>query len=138
MRGRPGVGAMITSAPSAFALLAGIWLLVARVVFNYAAAGSAVDGILNGVIIGISVGLIALALMASANSNPVLGFVIAVLGGWMIASPWVFNYVAWGSGSGPTWSDVVTGAVMVVTGLATWLAGTARQMGAMRRMGMAM
>jgi hypothetical protein len=138
--GGAGIGSMLASAPSAIALLGGIWLLVSRLVFNYARAGSGADGVLNGVILGISVALIALALMASARSNPVLGLVLAVLGGWMIASPWIFNYNSWGSQSGPTYSDVITGAGIAASGLATWLAGTARQVMATRRRrpGMAM
>lgn len=136
---RPMMPAMVASAPGAIALLGGIWLLVSRLVFNYAAAGSAADGVLNGVIVGIAVALIALALMSSASSNPVLGLVVAVLGGWMIASPWIFNYNSWGSESGPTYSDVITGAGIAASGLATWLAGTARQVTGMRRRpGMAM
>jgi hypothetical protein len=137
--GGAGVGSMLASAPSGIALLGGVWLLVSRLVFNYATAGSAADGVLNGVIVGIAVALIALALMASARSNPVLGLVMAVLGGWMIASPWIFNYNSWGSESGPTYSDVITGAAIAASGLATWLAGTARQaMARRRRPGMAM
>jgi SPW repeat len=138
--GGAGIGSMLASAPSAVALLGGIWLLVSRLVFNYAAAGSAADGVLNGVVVGIAVALIALALMSSARSNPVLGLVLAVLGGWMIASPWIFNYNSWGSESGPTYSDVITGAGIAASGIATWLAGTARQVMAVRRRrpGMAM
>jgi SPW repeat len=132
--GRTGTGvqagpsAIAASAPSAIALLGGVWLLISRLVFDYPAAGSSTDGVLNGVTVGIAVALVALALMTSANSNPVLGLVLAALGGWMIASPWVFNYSHWGSGGRPAWSDAVTGAAIILTGLVTWLAGTARQL----------
>jgi hypothetical protein len=131
--GLPRPSAIAASAPSAIALLGGIWLVISRLVFNYPAAGSAADGVLNGVIIGIAVTLVALALMTSSTSNPVLGLVLAALGGWMIAGPWVFNYAHWGTGGRPTWSDVVTGAAIALTGLVTWLAGTARAIGGMRR-----
>jgi hypothetical protein len=139
--GGAGIGSMLSSAPSGIALLGGIWLLVSRLVFNFPAAGSGADGVLNGIIIGISVGLISLALMANATSNPILGLVVAVLGGWMIASPWIFNYNSWGDESGPTYSDVITGVGIAATGLATWLAGMMRQVTAKihrRRPGMAM
>lgn len=131
--GLPRPSAIAATAPSAIALLGGIWLLISRLVFNYPAAGSGPEGVLNGVIIGIAVTLVSLALMTTSTSNPVLGLVLAVLGGWMIAGPWVFNYAHWGTGGRPTWSDVVTGAAIGLTGLLTWLAGTARQMGGVRR-----
>jgi len=56
----------------------------------------------------------------------------------MIASPWVFNYGRWGAESEPTYSDVITGAAIALAGLATLLAGMARQIGAVRRTGVAM
>jgi SPW repeat-containing protein len=132
-----GLGAMAASAPSAIALLGGVWLVVSRLVFDFPAAGSMADGVLNGLIVGIAITLVALARMTSASSNPVLGLVTAALGGWMIAAPWVFNYAHWGTNSGPTWSDVVTGALIALSGLATWLAGSARQVIAARRAGTA-
>jgi hypothetical protein len=136
--GMPRPGAWAASAPSAIALLGGVWLVVSRLVFDFATAGSTADGVVNGVIVGIAVTLVALALMSNASANPALGFVLAVLGAWMIAAPWVFNYGRWGAESEPTFSDVITGAAIALTGLATWLAGMARQIGAARRTGMAM
>lgn len=138
MGGMPRPGPWATSAPSAIALLGGVWLVVSRLVFDFAAAGSTADGVVNGVILGIAVALAALALMNNASSNPALGFVLAVLGGWMIASPWVFNYGRWGAESEPTYSDVITGAAIALAGLATLLAGMARQISAVRRTGVAM
>ena len=72
------------------------------------------------------VGLVALARLASASSNPVLSLVNVVLGGWMIASPWVFGYDHW-NGNAAAWSDAVTGAVIAVAALASWAAGSGRR-----------
>jgi hypothetical protein len=129
---------MATTAPAAIALLGGVWLVLSRVVLDYPAAGSTADGVLNGLIIGIAIALIALARMTTTNSNPVLGLVTAILGGWMIGAPWVFNYSHWGSGSRPAWSDVITGGFIALAGLATWLAGTARRVRVARRLGTVM
>jgi hypothetical protein len=122
-----GPFAIAATAPSAIALLGGIWLLISRLVYNYASAGSGADGVLNGVVIGIASGLVALALMTTSTSNPVLGLVLAAFGGWMIAAPWVFHYSHWGTGSKGAWSDVVTGGAIALTGVITWMAHTARQ-----------
>lgn len=121
------------SAPSAVALIAGLWLVVSRFVFDYPGAGAGSDGLWNGVVIGIAVALIAMVRMSTATSNPVLSLVNLVLGGWMIAGPWVFNYDQWGAGSGPAWSDVITGAAIAVFALASWSAGAASQAGTARR-----
>ena len=111
--------------PTALLLLAGTWLIVSRLVFNYTAAGSTPGGVLNGVVIGLILVLVALARLVTLRSSPALGAVSAILGAWMIASPWVFGYAHWGAGSRGTWSDVITGAVILLAGLATWSAGEA-------------
>jgi SPW repeat len=108
------------AAPAALALLGGIWLVISRLVFNYPVAGIGAAGVLNGIVIGIAIALIATARLINPRSNPVLSVVTAVLGGWMIASPWVFGYSHWRAGSGPVWSDVITGAVIAIAGLTSW------------------
>jgi hypothetical protein len=119
------------SLPAALLLLAGIWLVVSRLAFNYVTTGSTPGGVVNGVVIGIILTAIALTRLVTPMSSPTLGAVSSVLGAWMIASPWVFAYSHWGAGSGPVWSDVITGAVIFLSGLATWTAGeAARRAGA--------
>jgi hypothetical protein len=122
----------LTSAPCALALIGGLWLIVSRLVYNYPAAGSGTAGLRNGVVIGAAVALIAIARLVSAGSNPTLSLVNVVLGGWMIASPWVYGYDRWTGGFRPAWSDVITGAVIAAAALVSWLAGTVRQAGAAR------
>lgn len=122
--------AMTASAPAMVPLLGGIWLLVSRLLFDFPAAGATADGLVNGIVIGVAVAFVALARMTTASSNPVLGLVLTALGGWMIAAPWVFDYNQFsGAGYGATWSDVVTGGAIALFGLATWAAGTVRQLG---------
>ncbi len=116
------------SAPSALVLLAGVWLIVSRFVFSYPAAGSAPGGVLNGVVIGVIVALTAMFRLSNPDSSPMLSAASLVLGGWMIASPWVFGYNHLGAGSRPFWSDLITGAAIVLAALASWSAGTARTM----------
>jgi hypothetical protein len=118
---------MKASLPTALLLLGGTWLIVSRLVFNYTAAGSTPGGVLNGAVIGLILILVAVARLVTWRSSPTLGAASAILGAWMIASPWVFGYAHWGAGSRPTWSDVITGAVILLSGLATWSAGEAIQ-----------
>jgi hypothetical protein len=120
---RPGT--VLASMPSAFALVAGVWLVVSRLVWDFPASGVDNRAYWNGIVIGIAVGLVAMFRMGSADSNPMLSLVNAVFGGWMIASLWVYGYARWTSGSQPSWSDLIAGIVIAVAGLASWSAGLA-------------
>jgi hypothetical protein len=119
------------SVPSA---LAGIWLVVSRLLFDYVGAGGD-QARWNGVVVGGAVTLVAIARMAAVTSSPVLGLVNLVPGGWMIAAPWVYGYAAWGSGSGPAWSDLIAGAVVALAALAGWSTGIAMRSGTARPAG---
>ncbi len=132
----PVPSAMAASAPALIPLIGGVWLLVSRLVYSYPAAGSGADGVVNGIIVGIAIALVALARMTTSNSSPLLGLVLIAFGGWMIAAPWVFGYAHFGGGGNrATWSDVITGGAVVLFGLATWVAGTMRQLGVAGRGG---
>ncbi|MEN3308168.1 MAG: hypothetical protein V7603_4370 [Micromonosporaceae bacterium] len=114
------------SAPAALVLLGGIWLVVSRLVFNFPADAIGPRGFLNGIVIGAAIALVAVVRLATPVSSPMLGAVGMVLGGWMVASPWVYGYHHFGAGAGPVWSDVVTGAVVALVSLASWTAGMPR------------
>lgn len=124
-----GPSAMAASAPAALALLGGVWLLVSRLVYDFPAAGSSPQGVANGLIVGIVITLVALARLTGTRSNPLLGLVLVAFGAWMIAAPWIFGYDRWsGASSRATWSDVITAGLVILSGLATWFAGTVRQL----------
>ncbi|HKT04782.1 MAG TPA: SPW repeat protein [Rugosimonospora sp.] len=122
-QGSPGFAA---TAPSAIALLGGVWLIVARFVYTFLGTGGRLGGVPNGIVVGAAVVLIALAQLSNPASSPALSAANVVLGGWMIASPWVFHYHFW---SALAWSDLITGVVIGLTALASFSAGAARNSG---------
>jgi hypothetical protein len=125
--GLAGTGtAAAASAPAALALLGGLWLVVSRLVFTLPAISLGPRGVLNGIVVGVAIALVAMVRLATPASSPMLSAVTMVLGGWMVAAPWVFGYAHWGAASRPVWSDVVTGAVIALVSLAAWAAGSPR------------
>jgi hypothetical protein len=105
------------SLPNALLLIAGIWLIISRFVFDFPLAGSTAGGVLNGVVIGIAVAVMALVRMSAYRSNPMINVVTVVAGAWMMASPWAFGYPHFGSGGRPGWSDIIVGGAIILFGL---------------------
>jgi uncharacterized membrane protein SirB2 len=116
-RERDRVQQTTISAPNALLLIAGIWLILSRFVFDFPLAGSTAGGVLNGVVIGIAVAIMALVRMSAYRSNPMINLVTVVAGAWIMASPWAFGYPHFGSGGRPGWSDIIVGGFIVVFGL---------------------
>jgi hypothetical protein len=73
--------------------------------------------VLNGVVIGIAVAVMALVRMSAYRSNPLINVVTVVAGAWMMASPWAFSYPHFGSGGRPGWSDIIVGGAIILFGL---------------------
>lgn len=105
------------SLPNALLLIAGVWLIISRFVFDYPLAGATAGGVLNGVVIGIAVAIMALVRMSAYRSNPMINVVTVVAGMWMMASPWVFGYPHFGTGGRPGWSDIIVGGAIILFGL---------------------
>jgi hypothetical protein len=105
------------SLPNALLLIAGVWLIISRFVFDYPLAGSTTGGVLNGVVIGIAVAILALVRMSAYRSNPLINVVTVVAGGWMMASPWAFGYPHFGTFGRPGWSDIIVGGFIIAFGL---------------------
>jgi len=103
--------------PNALLLIAGVWLIISRFVFDYPLAGATAGGVLNGVVIGIAVAVMALVRMSAYRSNPMINAVTVVAGAWMIASPWAFGYPHFGSGGRPGWNDIIVGGAIMLFGL---------------------
>ncbi|GIF78356.1 SPW repeat protein [Asanoa siamensis] len=124
------------SVPNALLLIAGVWLIISRFVFDYPLAGSTAGGVLNGVVIGIAVAILALVRMSAYRSNPMVDVVAMVAGGWMMASPWAFGYAHFGSNGRPGWSDIIVGGFIIFFGLLGAAGQLARRSRAGSRMGM--
>lgn len=123
------------SAPNALLLIAGIWLILSRFVFDFPLAGSTAGGVLNGVVIGIAVAVMALVRMSAYRSNPLINVVTVVAGAWMMASPWAFGYPHFGSGGRPGWSDIIVGGAIILFGLLGASGQLMRQRTTRKRMG---
>jgi hypothetical protein len=128
----------VISAPNALLLIAGVWLIISRFVFDFPLAGSTAGGVLNGVVIGIAVAVMALVRMSAYRSNPMINLVTVVAGMWMMASPWAFGYPHFGSGGRPGWSDIIVGGFIIAFGLAGAAGNAVRRSGMGSRMGMGM
>lgn len=115
--GSDRVQATAISLPNALLLIAGVWLIISRFVFDYPLAGATAGGVLNGVVIGIAVAVMALVRMSAYRSNPMINAVTVVAGAWMMASPWAFGYPHFGSGGRPGWSDIIVGGAIILFGL---------------------
>jgi hypothetical protein len=100
--------------------LAGLWLIVSPWVFG--AVAGAEGATWNSVVVGIVIAGIAAARYSRAVDAPGLSYVTAVLGAWMIATPWAYAYTA---NVGRTWNSVIVGLIVLVLGVVSATAGRA-------------
>src|ERR1700754_1277159 len=127
------------SLPNALLLIAGVWLIISRFVFDFPLAGATAGGVLNGVVIGIAVAIMALVRMSAYRSNPLINAVTVVAGGWMMAAPWAFSYPHFGTNGRPGWSDIIVGGFIIFFGLLGAFGNLARRrpgMGSRMTMGL--
>jgi hypothetical protein len=113
----------LAASPMGVVLLGGVWLIVARFVYEYGRLRT--DAVTNGVVVGVAITLVALIRLSSPASNPTLSLVAAVMGGWMFAAPWVFGYASFGPSSAAAWNDLIVGAVVVLFALLSFFASLA-------------
>jgi hypothetical protein len=97
--------------------LAGLYLAISPWVVGF-------DGqlplLFNNLIVGVAAGLLGLGLTAAFDRTHRLAWTVPILGIWTIISPWVVR-----NGDLRTtdteWNNVVTGAVLLVVGIATFM-----------------
>ena len=66
----------------------------------------------NGIIFGIIVAILA-ASRFSGSAGPWASWLDALIGVWLIISPWVYGY----SGTGWEWNTIVVGIIMIILGV---------------------
>jgi len=98
-------------------VLVGIYLLIAGAI-----GGVTRGSTTNAIILGIIVAILA-ASRAFGSAGPWVAWINALIGIWMIISPWIYGY----AGHGWMWNSIVVGIIMLALGI--WSAtagGTAR------------
>ncbi len=95
--------------PSAVAFLAGVWLVLGPLALDYRHTGRFL-AYWNEVVIGVALAIVSLIRAYRPVRSAALSGVNVVLGGWLIASPFVLHY---GANTRPMWNNVIVGAVVV-------------------------
>jgi hypothetical protein len=102
-------------------VLAGVWLLISPFALSFRHLHSTHVGyaMTNDVIFGIVIGILALIRFFSTDVRGTswLSWVNAVLGVWVLISPWALRYSEFAV---PMWNNIVLGIVVIV--LACWSA----------------
>jgi hypothetical protein len=94
--------------------LAGLYLLISAW-----ANGANGGGTANGIIFGIIVAILAASRFSGAT-GPWASWLDALIGVWMILSPWVYRY----ADTGWKWNSIVVGIIMIVLGVWSAIAST--------------
>lgn len=99
--------------------LAGIWIIISAWVYGAIyTSGSA----WNSIIIGIVIAVFAAIRFFSPRSAVGLSWINALLGIWMIISPWVYGYV--NTNEARMWNSVIFGIIVLILGV--WSAAATR------------
>lgn len=103
-------GQVITA--SGLDVLAGIWLIISPFVLGFQDIRNATS---NDVIFGIIIVILAAIRFFGAYAVSSLSWIVALIGLWILVSPWVLAYFVNGT---PLWNNIITGIVIIV--LACW------------------
>ncbi|HEU4585369.1 MAG TPA: SPW repeat protein [Gemmatimonadaceae bacterium] len=99
--------------------LAGIWIIISAWVYGAIyTSGSA----WNSIIVGIVIAVFSAIRFFSPRSAVGLSWINALLGIWMIISPWVFGYA--GTNTARMWNSVIFGIIVLILGV--WSAAATR------------
>jgi hypothetical protein len=92
--------------------LAGVWVALSPWVLGFYAIDPAVGS--HNLVLGLVAAAVGLGITGLAERGGGLSWVAVPLGVWLIISTWVVP--AMGPSAGLVWSNVVAGAVMILTG----------------------
>jgi hypothetical protein len=110
-------------AVSGLDVVAGIWLLISPWVLRFASHAASAPA--NDVVFGVMIAALALIRASGAYDAAWISWVNAVLGLWVMISPWVLGYA---HNRVAMWDNVIVGMVVIV--LACWSAlATESEMG---------
>jgi hypothetical protein len=95
-------------------LLAGLWLAISPWVIHF--NNTAPDLRVNNLVLGIAVAVVALGLATQPSLMARLSWATAVIGAWVIVSPWVVQRS--GLNAGIILNNLITGAIILLLGVA--------------------
>lgn len=105
---------------SGLSLLAGLWIIISAWVFgDIYTSGNAWNSIVIGAVIAVSSAI----RFFSPRSAVGLSWINALLGIWMIISPWVYGYAS--TNEARTWNSVIFGMIVLILGV--WSATATRE-----------
>jgi hypothetical protein len=109
-----GRGEAETSWLSGVNLLAGLWLIVSA--FLFGGFGEASGGAWNSLIVGIVIAALAASRAYRPDAGSGLSWINAILGAWMIAAPFVYDYTF---NAARTWNSIIVGFIIVIFAVAS-------------------
>lgn len=98
--------------PSAMVFLSGVWLLVVPFLIEHPGTAAGVNAVWNDVGAGLVLVVLGATRAVSPFSTLWAGWLTLLVGGWLIAAPYVLGYRG-GDAAGATANDVVVGAVVI-------------------------
>jgi hypothetical protein len=103
-------------------VLAGLWVLVSPFILGYSDQSMADENsaLWNDVVLGIAVAVLGAIMFFTSARYGWVGWISAILGLWLLISPWVLNF---SDNNSALWNNVVFGVVAIVLG--GWSAMTA-------------
>ena len=103
------------TAASAVTFLAGIWLVLAPFVLDYAPADSGIGAYWNDLVVGVAIAMLAIVRAVAPSNVPWFSIVNVVLGAWLIVAPFVLEYDdARANERIPIGNDLTVGLVVIV------------------------
>ena len=123
---KEGRGRHLDRLLSCLTLVLGLWLVVAPVILGHPDRVDRIDPWVIDVVVGIAVAVLSLARLAAPLPTPPLSLVIAVLGIWLIVTPFALVYAADGGWPAEKTNDIIVGVVLLVSATADWLVGAWR------------
>lgn len=105
---------LAASAASAVTFLAGVWLVLAPFVLDYAPAGSGIGAYWNDLVVGVAIAMLAIVRAVAPSNVPWFSIVNVVLGAWLIVAPFVLEYDTRANDGVAIGNDLAVGLVVIV------------------------
>ncbi len=99
---------------SSLNVLLGLWLVIAPWALNFSDQNNAVW---NHVVVGVAIAMIGLVRMSAPTNWAPLSLLNVVLGGWMIAAPFIMTFDTVADTAAIYWNDALVGAAVVILAL---------------------